>query len=77
MVLLTYLSNFWKTLAMPIIKCEIILILTWSGACFIVANLVANQLTTFPVTDLRNNIYIPAVTLSTQYKSIAATNIAF
>ena len=27
---LKYLSNFWKTLEMPLINCEIILDLTWS-----------------------------------------------
>ena len=27
---LKYLSNFWKTLEMPLINCEINLILTWS-----------------------------------------------
>ena len=30
MVLLKYLSNFWKTFEMPSINCEINLILTWS-----------------------------------------------
>ena len=29
MVPLKYLSNFWKTLEMPLINCEINLILTW------------------------------------------------
>ena len=27
---LKYLSNFWRTLEMPLISCEINLILTWS-----------------------------------------------
>ena len=30
MVPLKYLSNFWRTLEMPLINCEIELILTWS-----------------------------------------------
>ena len=30
MVLLKYLSNFWRTLEMPLINYEIILIPTWS-----------------------------------------------
>ena len=30
MVLLKYLSNFWRTLGMPLINYEIILIPTWS-----------------------------------------------
>ena len=32
---LKYLSNFWKTLEMSLINCEINLILTWSGDCVI------------------------------------------
>ena len=35
MVPLKYLSNFWKTLEMPLINCEINLILTWSSTCVI------------------------------------------
>ena len=31
MVPLKYLSNFWRTLEMPLINCEIELILTWSA----------------------------------------------
>ena len=31
---LKYLSNFWRTLEMPIINCEINLILTWSACYF-------------------------------------------
>ena len=30
---LKYLSNFWRTLNMPLINCEINLILTWSEKC--------------------------------------------
>ena len=33
MVLLKYLSNFWRTLGMPLINYEIILIPTWSDKC--------------------------------------------
>ena len=35
MVPLKYLSNFWRTLEMPLINCEIELILTWSKNCVI------------------------------------------
>ena len=31
MVLLKFLSNFWRTLEMPLINCEVNLILTWSS----------------------------------------------
>ena len=33
MVPLKYLSNFWRTLEMPLINCEVNLILTWSKDC--------------------------------------------
>ena len=32
-VLLKHLSNFWKTLDMPLINCEVFLTLTWSENC--------------------------------------------
>ena len=32
-VLLKYLSNFWNTLEMPLINCEVELMLTWSKDC--------------------------------------------
>ena len=43
MVSLKYLSNFWRTHEMPLINCEISLILTWSANCVIVSTDVANQ----------------------------------
>ena len=41
MVLLKYLSNFWRTLEMPLINCDINLILTWSAKCVIASTYVA------------------------------------
>ena len=35
MVPLKYLSNFWRTLEMPLINCEVSLIITWSSTCVI------------------------------------------
>ena len=32
---LKYLSNFWRTLEMPLINCEVSLFLTWSSTCVI------------------------------------------
>ena len=32
---LKYLSNFWRTLEMPLINCKVNLILTWSSTCAI------------------------------------------
>ena len=63
MVPLKYLSDFRKTLEIPLIKCEINLILTWSANCFIF-NAAANQETTFAITDTK--VYVPVVTLSAQ-----------
>ena len=47
MVPLKYLSDFWRTLEMHLINCEINLILTWSTNCVIVSTNVANQNATF------------------------------
>ena len=64
MVPLKYLSNFWRTLEMPLINCEVELILTWSAGCVIIYTDVANQNPTFTITE--TNLYVPVVTLSTQ-----------
>ena len=64
MVPLKYLSNFWRTLEMPLINCEVNLILTWSADCIIIYTNVANQIPTFAITEA--NLYVPVVTLSTQ-----------
>ena len=61
MVLLKYLSNFWRTLEMPLINCEVNLILTWSSICVITDS---NGAGTFAITDTK--LYVPVVTLSTQ-----------
>ena len=60
-LLLNYLSNFWRTLEIPLINCEINLIVTWS------ANYVINNSTdagTFAIMDAKP--YVTVVTLSTQ-----------
>ena len=67
MVSLKYLSNFWRTREMPLINCEINLILTWSTNCVIVPVKIANQNVTFQITDTK--LYVPVVTLSTQDNS--------
>ena len=65
MVPLKYLSCFWRTLEMPLINCEINLILTWSANC-VVSNTAANQEMKFAITDTKP--YVPVVTLSTDDK---------
>ena len=64
MLPLKYLSNFWRTLEMPLINCEVNLILTWSSRCVLIATAVQNQAATFEITDTK--LYVPVVTLSTQ-----------
>ena len=64
MVPLKYLSNFWRTLEMSLIKCEVNLNLTWSVDCVIIYTDVANQIPTFSITE--TNFYVLVVILSTQ-----------
>ena len=64
MVPLKYLSNFWRTLEMPLINCEVELILTWSRNCVIISTGVANQNPTFTITE--TSLHILVVTLPTQ-----------
>ena len=64
MVPLKCLSNFWRTLEMPLINCEVNLILTWSSTCVLISTVIPNQNATFAITDTK--LYVPAVTLSTQ-----------
>ena len=61
MVPLKYLSNFWRTLEMPLINCEVELILTWSKNCVISS---ATGETKFAITETK--LYVPVVTLTTE-----------
>ena len=58
---LKYLSNFWRTLEMPLINCEVSLFLTWSSTCVITNSTGEGR---FTITDTK--LYVPVVTLSTQ-----------
>ena len=64
MVPLKNLSNFWITLEIPSINCEVELILTWSANCVIIYTNVANRVPTFTITE--TNLYVPVATLSIQ-----------
>ena len=64
MVPLKYLSNFWRTLEMSLINCEVNLILTWSSTCVLICTGYLNQAARFVITDTK--LYVPVVTLSTQ-----------
>ena len=63
MVPLKYLSNFCRTLEMPLINCEVELILAWFAGCVIIYTGVANQNPTFAIAE--TNLYV-VVTLSAQ-----------
>ena len=56
-----YLSNFWRTLEMPLINCEVSLILTWSSTCVITNFTGAER---FALTNTK--LYVPSVTLLSQ-----------
>ena len=58
---LEYLSNFWRTLEMPLINSEVNLILTWSST-YVMTNSTGTG--TFEVTDTK--VYVSVVTLSTK-----------
>ena len=64
MVSLKYLSNFWRALKIPLINCEVNLILTWSSTCVITNSTGAG---TFQITDAK--LHVPVVTLSTEDSS--------
>ena len=57
---LKYLSNFWRTLEMPLINCEVNLILIWSKDCVITNSTGEGK---FTITETK--LYVPIVTLLT------------
>ena len=56
-VLLNYLSNFWRSLEMPLINCKIHLELNWSKDCV---------MSTIADTTFKTMLYVPIVTLSSK-----------
>ena len=64
MVLLKYLSNFWRTFELSLTDCEINSILIWSADCIIIDAPANNEVPTFALTDTK--LYVLVVTLSTQ-----------
>ena len=74
---LKHLSNFWKSLNIPLINCEIELILTWFKNCVLIGKLTRGfdyyvgpnvyqfdnpENATFKITDTK--LFVPVVTLS-------------
>ena len=65
---LKYVSNFFRSLEMPLVNCKIDLELTWYKDCMISsADTAANHIVSFMITDTK--LYIPIVTLSTKDKT--------
>ena len=58
---LKYLSNFWRSLEMPLINCKVELSLTWYEN-YILSS--AGTATTFVITDTK--LYVPIVCLKTE-----------
>ena len=73
MVSLKYLSNFWGTLEVLSINCEINLILTWSVNSAILSGVVANEGTTFEITYIK--FHVLALTLSFHGNVVTAIEI--
>ena len=68
---LTYLGNFWRSLDMPLINCEITVILSWYKECALVGRAfrgppaaAINSPAKFEITDCK--LYVPVVTLSAE-----------
>ena len=60
---LKYLSNFWRSLEMPLITCKVELSLKWHERC----SLTAPTTATFTITDAKR--YVPIVTLTIEDNS--------
>ena len=58
---LKYLSNFWRTLEMALVNCEVNLILIWYKDC-VITNSEGEE--KFAITETK--LYVPVVTLSSQ-----------
>ena len=57
-------EQFWRTLEMRLINCEINLMLYWCENFVLSSNAAANQTTAFAINDTKR--YVPVETLSTQ-----------
>ena len=62
---LKYVSNFFRSLEMPLVNCKINLELTWHKDCMISSvDAAAKHVVSFMITDTK--LYVPVVTLSTK-----------
>ena len=60
-VLLKYLSNFWRSLEMPLISCKVEISSDWYTKCIII---IGGTAETFLIRDAK--LYVPVVTLKTE-----------
>ena len=58
---LKYLSNFWRSLEMPLVNCKVYLKLIWIQDCILSS---ARDSTKFTITNIK--LHVPIVTLSTK-----------
>ena len=62
---LKYVSNFFRSLEMPLVNCKIDLELTWHKDCMIsTVDAAVNNVVSFMITDTK--LHVPVVTLSTK-----------
>ena len=61
---LNYVSNFFRSLEMPLVNCKIDLELTWHKDCMISSVNAAAVQVSFMITNTK--LYVPVVTLSTK-----------
>ena len=61
---LKYLSNFWKSLEVPLLNCKDELSLKWIENCILSS---AGTAATFRITDAK--LYVPIITLKTEDKT--------
>ena len=71
---LKYLSNFWRSLEMPLINCKVELSLRWIENCVLTsaainadANATGADSATFKITDAK--LHVPIMTLSAEYNA--------
>ena len=71
LVSLKYVSNFFRSLEMPLVNCKIYLELTWHKDCMISSvNAAGGQVVSFMI--INTKLYVPVVTLSTKDNTILA-----
>ena len=73
MVPLKHLSDFWRTLEILLINCEVNLALTWTEICVIIYTDVANQIPTFTITDNNKSLCSSSYFINSRYCKVITT----